>query len=424
MAAASQSRVRVAPNLYQRGDGVYVAGLTIDGRWTMPKLKARTKRQAKLELAALQLAAGQRVAESAQPPVVTFAQLAEEFLGRFEAQVNSGERSPRTLDHYESVLRCHLRPAWESLEVRSIDPDAVLELIAALRSNGCGPSVLKAVEQTASRLFRFALRRGYVDANPVGRLEPGERARVINDDRRVLSHQEIGRLIAAVESCCELAMLGLLLYAGLRQGELLGLRWADIDFEAGLIRLRQQWQRPRSGRPGALAPLKHHSVRDVVLSPQLAGRLREWKLASPFSQDSDFAFAANDEAPIHYTRMNRILHRLADKAGVARVSSHTFRRTFASHLIIDQGLDAVRVQRQLGHSRSSVTLDRYAFLFEQARYADDLRESIGASAYGALLNPPADGRAGAGRAPANPTAPRWPDGREALLHEDAAMQTT
>ena len=93
--------------------------------------------------------------------------------------------------------------------------------------------------------------------------------------------------------------------------------------------------------------------------------------------------------------MNRSLRRIAKQAQVAAVTAHAFRRTFASHLIIDQGLDVVRVQRQLGHSRPSVTLDRYSFLFEQARYADDLRASIGGSAYGALL----ERAAGGGREP-------------------------
>jgi integrase len=67
------------------------------------------------------------------------------------------------------------------------------------------------------------------------------------------------------------------------------------------------------------------------------------------------------------------------------VSAHVFRRTFASHLIIEQGLDVVRVQRQLGHSRPSVTSDRYSFLFEQARHADELRRSMAVSAYAAPL---------------------------------------
>jgi integrase len=386
--AASQTRVRVAPNLYQRGDGRFVAGLTVAGRWTMKTLTARTKREAKIELVRLQANSPRREprAEEDHPPtVIPVAQVVEEFLRRFEAQVHSGERSPRTLDHYRWTLRSYLLPAWGTWEISRVGPDDVVVLSQRLREEGRGASVMRAVEETASRLFSFSVRRGYIDSNPVSKLERGERAKVSNDDRRVLAHEEVRCLLEAAKDPFEVALLGVLLYAGLRQGEVLGLRWCNIDFEQGLIRLQQQLQRPRGGRPAMLAPLKMHSTREVVLVPQLASRLRELRLASRHSREEDFLFAAGDGAPLHYSRMNRTLKRLAAAAQVERVSAHVFRRTFASHLIIEQRLDAVRVQRQLGHSRASVTLDRYSFLFEQARHADDLRQSIATSAYGGLL---------------------------------------
>ena len=173
----------------------------------------------------------------------------------------------------------------------------------------------------------------------------------------------------------------------MRQGELLGLRWQDVDFERGLIRLRRQLQRPGEGRPAALAPLKMDSQREVVLLPQLAGLLREHRGQSRHADEEDFVFTRGDGEPLHYSQMNRLLHKIAKAAGVERVSAHVFRRTLASHLIIEQGLDVVRVQRQLGHSRPSVTSDRYSFLFEQARHADELRQSMAASAYAAPLGP-------------------------------------
>jgi integrase len=181
------------------------------------------------------------------------------------------------------------------------------------------------------------------------------------------------------------SLLACLLYTGMRQGELLGLRWQDVDFERGLLRLRLQLQRPGKGRAAALAPLKMDSQRDVVLLPQLAGLLREQRAQCPHSSDEDFVFSRGDGAPLHYSQMNRLLRKMAKAAGVEKVSAHVFRRTFASHLIIEQGLDVVRVQRQLGHSRPSVTSDRYSFLFEQARHADELRQGMAASAYAAPL---------------------------------------
>jgi integrase len=127
--------------------------------------------------------------------------------------------------------------------------------------------------------------------------------------------------------------------------------------------------------------------------PQLASLLREHRLASPYSLDDDFVLASFDGSGFHYSRMNRILKWIAKEAKVERVSAHVFRRTFASHLIIDQRLDVVRVQKQLGHSRPSVTQDRYTFLFEQGRHADELRESIANSSFAAILEgstPPAE----------------------------------
>jgi len=386
--AASHTRTRVAPNLYQRGDGRFVAGVTIDGKWCMPTLAARTKRAARVELARLQMQAAERKAggEQIAPPVLTVADVARLFIRHFEALVSSGERSPRTLDHYAWVLRAYLLPAWGERDITGIRPADIVTLSGELRERERGPSVVRAVEDTASRLFSFAVRRDYLETSPMTKLERGERAKVASDDRRVLSHDEIARLLATTRNLFERALLAVLLYAGLRQGELLGLQWRDIDHTQGLIRVRRQLQRPRRGQLATLAPVKMHSERDVVLAPQLAALLAEHRLASSNSGENDFVFARLDGSPLHYSRMNRILKRITTAAGVDKVSAPVFRRTYASHLIIDLGLDAVRVQRQLGHSRTSVTLDRYAFLFEQARHADELRSRIATSPYAALLS--------------------------------------
>ena len=111
----------------------------------------------------------------------------------------------------------------------------------------------------------------------------------------------------------------------MRQGELLGLRWQDVDFERGLIRLRRQLQRPGEGRPAALAPLKMDSQREVVLLPrQLAGLLREHRGQSRHADEEDFVFTRGDGEPLHYSQMNRLLHKIAKAAGVERVSAHVF----------------------------------------------------------------------------------------------------
>jgi integrase len=379
--AASNTRTWVAPNLYQRGDGRFVAGFSIDGHWRMRTLQATSMREAQIEVAHLRSA----VAAPPEEEPVLVARAIEEFLARFEAQVSSGERSPRTLDNYRWVLTAYVLPAWGEREVAGLTPDDIVSLSQVLRERGVRAPTLRAIEAAESRLFSFACRRGYIEQNPFSKLERGERAKARPEDRRVLTQHEVERLLARADGLFTRALLACLLYTGVRQGELLGLRWGDVDFEHGLVRLREQLQRPGKGRPARLGPLKMDSQRDVILLPQLAGLLREHRSARLHPSDDDFVFANLDGTPLHYSQMNRLLAKTAKAAGVEKVSAHVFRRTFASHLIIEQGLDVVRVQRQLGHSRPSVTSDRYSFLFEQARHADELRHSMAASAYAAPL---------------------------------------
>jgi integrase len=104
-----------------------------------------------------------------------------------------------------------------------------------------------------------------------------------------------------------------------------------------------------------------------------------------------YVFATEIGTPMYYRNVTkRGLDRAADLAGlnyegVPKLTLHDLRHTFASHLIVDLGVDVVQVSRQLGHSKPSVTLDVYAGLFAKARHAEDIRQKMGSSAFGALL---------------------------------------
>jgi integrase len=192
-------------------------------------------------------------------------------------------------------------------------------------------------------------------------------------------------------------------YTGVRLGELLGLTWADIDFDAGLVHVRKQL-----GRDGKrVAPKTPQAVRGIVLMPQLDPLFkahREQAFASGRARPADPVFASEAGTPLSSRNLTwRGLEKAAVSAGLmpsreerkraieegieARppVTMHTLCRTFASHLILDLKLDAVQVSKQMGHAKPSITQDAYADLFDQARHHDEIREEMGASAFGAVL---------------------------------------
>jgi integrase len=143
-----------------------------------------------------------------------------------------------------------------------------------------------------------------------------------------------------------------------------GLTWADIDYEAELIRVHRQLSREREH-----APLRTEAgKREVILAPKLAKSLRERWLASRFKAPHDFVFCNTLEHGLDYRDVYEAFRQAVKRAGLQapyKLTLHSLRHGFAS-LRIANGLNVVYVSRQLGHANRSSTLEIYAHLFERA----------------------------------------------------------
>jgi integrase len=269
--------------------------------------------------------------------------------------------------------------------------DDVAALVTGLRTDGCSEKTAADALATLHSIVRFALRNGWIADNPVAKLEADERPHPTRRPQRVLGRGEIGRLLAA---CLQRyrPLLATALYSGLRISELLGLVWDDIDFAAGVIRVRAQLSRAHRGVPARrVAPKTPAAIRDVPLVPQLAELLREHRRGSAFNAGSDWIFATGRGTPLgHRNVERRALRRAAKTAGLdgggwPPLRFHDLRHTFTSHLILDLRLDPAQVSRILGHARVTITLDVYTHLFDEARHATEIRAQMAQSAFAQLL---------------------------------------
>jgi integrase len=307
---------------------------------------------------------------------------------------------------YGTHLRVHVLPKLGRRKIGSVTEDDIVALINELSGKGLSAWSVHGVLSPLSALFQFAIRRGWAhQGNPVRRLDRGERPKVDRKSRRILSGDEIGRLLAATPERYRLAV-ATAAYTGVRLGELLGLTWADLEFDAGLVHVRKQL-----GRDGVrVMPKTPGAVRAIVLMPQLEPLLkahRERAFARGLARPSDPVFASEAGTPLSARNLTgRGLETAAVGAGLTPSKTdrkkardegtelgpplrmHTLRRTFASHLILDLKLDAVQVSKQMGHAKPSITQDAYADLFDQARHHDEIREAMEASAFGAVLGRP------------------------------------
>jgi integrase len=206
----------------------------------------------------------------------------------------------------------------------------------------------------------------------------------VRREMRILRPEEIDALLRAVTPLYR-PLLATAIFTGLRQGELLGLTWADIDLRAGLVRVRKQLDRDGV----RVSPKTPQAVREVVLMPALGHILRQHRLSSRFSGDYAPVFASSAGTPMHYRNVTRRGLAVAiERAGLnghdrPSLRFHDLRHTFAS-LLIAEGGNVVFVSRQLGHASADITLKVYAHLFDRAEHADRARSAL-EGGYGKIL---------------------------------------
>jgi integrase len=393
-ASGSKGRVRVERGIYQQANGKYVVCFMLDGR---PRFRTVGS---DLELARAQRLSFMRAARFgviAAAPRLRLETVAGWWLERYARRVDSGERRVRTLEIHSYYLNRHVLPLIGSRLIREISVADVADLLDRLRERGCAEKTAAGALGTLGNVMRFAVRNSWIADNPVEKLERHERPRPSRHPQRALGRDEIARLL----DCClptYRTLVATALYTGMRLSELLGMVWDDIDFGRACIHVRAQLSMAHTGSPARrVAPKTEAAHRQIPLTPQLAGLLRERRLAAACSAGGAWVFSTRKGTPFSQRNIQRsALHLAADAAGLrvngARLRFHDLRHTFASHLIIDLGLDVVQVSRLMGHASPSTTLNIYAHMFDEARHAADIRARMARSAFAGLLEDNEDER--------------------------------
>jgi integrase len=283
---------------------------------------------------------------------------------------------------YRDALDRILLPRFAHRKLTEIDTDDIAHLIRELESKGLSPSTIQNYLKPLNGVLTFAVRRGLLSSNPYRNLTTDDRPEK-PEPRPVYewSSDEIGALLAAAETLAGkresqydyAPLLRTAIVAGLRLGELLGLKWADIDLDHGYLHVRRQLS-----RMGELAPPKTSSaVRQIALDPGFVKFLTGHKLRSTFSQPDDFVFASKTRGPLsHRNVQRRAFEPARDLAQIPKhVTFHDLRHAAASRLI-DAGLSPVTVASVLGHRDSTVTLKVYAHRFDRQKRDEDVRAAL------------------------------------------------
>jgi integrase len=303
--------------------------------------------------------------EYVPPTRVTVAEHLSEWLKTAKADIK-----PKTYQRYEQIVRLHLVPHIGSIQLSRLTPKHVDELLAKLKGKMSDRSRLH-VYRVLHRALEVAVRWERVARN-VCRVV--DRPEADDPEMYVLSEAEIESLLSAAESDRHSSLYLTALYTGMRQGELFGLRWQDIDTAAGVAWVRQTLEEP--GLNPVFGTPKNRKVRAVPLVPEVADALQSLRVEqeierSHYAQDYrdyDLVFAQQDGGPISPSSFNRWSWQpVRRKAGLPdTVRFHDLRHTFVSRALA-AGANPKAVSDIVGHHDPGFTLRRYAHTLHEDR---------------------------------------------------------
>lgn len=259
---------------------------------------------------------------------------------------------PRTQQSYESVVRLYLNPSIGAIPLAKLQPENVARMLATLSSRDLSPTTVRTAYAVLRTALGHALRQGKVIRNVALLTDPPRRhGREIHPFTR----EHARALIDGARGDAREALYVTALGTGLRQGELLALRWQDIDLGRGELTVRHSLQRFTR----ELAETKtERSRRTLRLPASVTATLAAHKERQAVVPVSGLVFCTAAGEPLHSVNVTRSLHRLLRRLGLPQKRFHDLRHTFAT-LAIEAGEDIAVVSRALGHSSVAITADIY-----------------------------------------------------------------
>ena len=354
------------------------------GRRQVRRRGFATRREAQASL--IELLASMQQGTFVKPEKLTVGAYLAEWM---DSLVSSG-RGPSTVSSYQNSLRLHVAPYvgeihLQALTARDLDRLYRRLLEEGRRTPGGGPlskRTVRYVHTILSAALKDAVNKGLLPRNPAQAASPPSAASTKAPEMAWWRPEELKAFLAFVADDELATLIRVAAMTGMRRGEVVGLRWIDVDLPAGRLTVRRQlasvnyqvrWDSPKSEK----------GRRTIDLDGETLSALEQVRAAPALeANELGLVFPRADGMPRHPEQVSTTFDRLVARSGQPRIRMHDLRHTHAAHLIA-AGVDPLTISRRLGHASVSFTLDRYGHLMAQAG-------ANAANAVASLLDAPPD----------------------------------
>jgi integrase len=317
-----------------------------------------------------------------KPNKITLGELLRQWLIEY-ASMNTTDR---TQESYTSIIERHLIPALGRVSLIELQAQHIqgyyVKKLSDGRADGKGGLSARSVvyhHRILSKALDYAVKMGLVVRNMAKVVKP---PRVAMVTMQTLSPEEVSRFLDMARDTDYYVYFATLLYTGLRRGELLALRWRNLDLGSGKLAVVETAYRLGSGEYRIKEPKTPQSRRTVILPPSLVELFKVYRfdqellriqLGISLNAD-DFVFIRPDGSPINPNVITLAFRRITKRAGLKDVRVHDLRHTHAT-LLLKAGIHPKVVSERLGHANIGITLETYIAMFYQG-YKKQQRKSL------------------------------------------------
>ncbi len=346
-------------SITRRKDGLYMARYTVQ-TVTGPKRKAlygKTRGEVSEKLTkAMADRDGGFVFEGEERTLAAFLD------GWLEGSVRGSVKSS-TYESYERVIRNHLKPGLGRRKLKALAPDQVQHFYRVKLDAGLASGTVRLMHAVLNRALDQAVRWGVIGRNVCKATTPPQPN---PEEIKPLDTESAKRLLEAACGNRLEALYVVAVTAGLRIGELLGLKWEDLDGNAGVLLVRRTKSQAKTG-PTFTTP-KNGKGRSIKLTRQAVEALKAHKAAQNAErlrtgdlwQDNGLVFCTQGGRPLDFHNLRVASFKpLLVRAGLPHMRFHDLRHTCAT-LLLSRGHHPKLVQELLGHASVALTLDRYS----------------------------------------------------------------
>ena len=305
-------------------------------------------------------------------------------LGTFVQQwldIHKTTLAPKTAIQYEQLVQDYILPQIGKIKLRELRLDRIEAHYTTLQEDGLSPRSVRFVHSILHKCLNDAIRRGYVGYNASqGATQP----RIEHKEMSILDEGEVMQFLITIQGSSHEALYILAIKTGIRRGELLALKWSDLNWKNGTIRVQRQVQRIKEQGMIFRPPKTRAGRRTIQLGEQTLQTLRNQferckmlkEVAGRNWKDLDLIFPSTVGTPLGGSNVLKDFKAQLEKAGIKEIRFHDLRHTAAS-LMLNHGVPVLVVSKILGHSKTSTTLDIYGHLIpvmqeDAARIMDEI----------------------------------------------------